>query len=134
MSITNEFSIMKLVWLQNFTLQCFEFWDQIFPKRIFLTQNRKSSYHYWILHIQLRLCSKFLLKMTILIFWTKVAQNCISKKIALLHVSMVIIYYINLISKVAKRHINTLVSILPLVAETIRNAVNIYFGKKLPLT
>ena len=45
---------------------------------------------------------------------------------------MVITYYINLIRKVANRHSNTSVSILLLVAETIRNAVNIYFAKTLP--
>ena len=52
------------------------------------------------------------------------------QKIALLFVSMVITYFINLIRKVANRHNNTSVSIL-LVAETLRNADNIYFAKKI---
>ena len=63
------------------TLTSFEFWDHIFPKRVFLVQNRQSSYHNWILHIRLRLGSKFQLKMTILIFWKKFAQNWFSKKL-----------------------------------------------------
>ena len=44
---------------------------------------------------------------------------------------MVITYFINLIRKVVNRHNNTSVSILLLVAETIRNAENIYFAKKI---
>ena len=47
---------------------------------------------------------------------------------------MVITYYINLIWKVANRHNNTSVSILLLIAEAIKNAVNIYFAKNLPLS
>ena len=112
------------------TLTSFEFWDHIFPKRVFLVQNRQSSYHNWILHIRLRLGSKFQLKMTILIFW-QVCPKLVFQKIALLFVSMVITYFINLIRKVANRHNNTSVSILLLVAETIRNAENIYFAKRI---
>ena len=79
-NITNEFWIFKLVWVPNFTLKSVEFWDQICPKRVFQVKNRKSSYHNWILHIRLSLVSKFQLKMTILIFWAKFAQNWFSKK------------------------------------------------------
>ena len=77
----NEFCIFKSVSVPNFTWNNFEFWDQIFPKRVFLVQNRKSSHHNWILHIWLRLGSKFQFKLTILIFWTKFAQNWYSKKL-----------------------------------------------------
>ena len=61
-------------------------------------------------------------------FLDQIPPKLIFQKIALLHVSMVITYYINLIHKVANRHNNTSVSILLLVAEVIRNAVNIYFA------
>ena len=37
--------------------------------------NRKSEHHHWILHIRISLANKFLLKLTILIFWTKFAQK-----------------------------------------------------------
>ena len=59
-----------------------QFWilRQVFTKRVFLVQNRKSSHHNWILHIRLRLGSKFQLKLTILIFWTKFAEKWYSKK------------------------------------------------------
>ena len=63
------------------TLNSLEFWDQIFPKRVFLVQNRKSSHHNWILHIWLRLGSKFQVKLAILISWTKFAQNWYSNKL-----------------------------------------------------
>ena len=77
----NEFCIFKLVSLPNLTLSSFEFLDQIFQKRVFLVQNRKISHHNWNLHIWLRLGSKFKLKLTILIFWSKIAQNWYSKKL-----------------------------------------------------
>ena len=47
---------------------------------------------------------------------------------------MVITYYINPTRKMANRGNNTSVPILFLVAETIRNTVNIQFAKNLPLT
>ena len=37
--------------------------------------NRKSEHHHWILHIRISLGTKFLLQLTILIFWTKFAQS-----------------------------------------------------------
>ena len=80
-NISNEFCMFKLVWGPNFTLKSFKFWDQIFPKSIFLVQNRKSPYHNWILHIRFRLGSKFQLKMTTLIFGGKFVQNWFPKKL-----------------------------------------------------
>ena len=38
-------------------------------------KNGKSEHHYWILHIRISLGTKFLLKLTILIFLTKFAQK-----------------------------------------------------------
>ena len=64
----NEFCIFKLALVPNFTLNSFEFWDQTFPKRVFLVHNRKSSHRNLILHIRLRRGSKFQSKLTILIF------------------------------------------------------------------
>ena len=67
-------------------------------------------------------------------FLGQICLKLVFQKIALLHVSMAITYYIKLIRKVANRHDNVSVSLLRLVAEAIRNAVNIYFAKNLPLT
>ena len=79
--VFNEFCIFKFVSVPNFTSNSFELWDQIFPKRVFLVQNKKSSHHNWILHIWLRLGSKFQLKLPIFTFWTKFVQNWYSKKL-----------------------------------------------------
>ena len=72
--------------------------------------------------------------MTILIFLDQICPKLVFQKIALLHVFMVITYYINPTRKMANRDNNTSVPILLLVAETIRNTVNIQFAKNLPLT
>ena len=77
----SEFYIFKSVSVPNFTLNSCEFWDQSFPKRVCLVQNRKSWHPNWILHIWLRLGSKFQFKLTILIFWTKFSQNWYCKKL-----------------------------------------------------
>ena len=53
----------------------FDFLDQTCPKRLFPLQNRKKWYHHWILYIRISLGTKFQLKLTILIFWTKLAQK-----------------------------------------------------------
>ena len=53
----------------------FDFWDQICPKMAFLVENRKSEHHHGILHIQISQGTKFLLKLKILTFSTKFAQN-----------------------------------------------------------
>ena len=49
--------------------------DQICQKRVFLVSSRKSEYYHWILYIRISLGTKFQLKVTILIFWTKFAQK-----------------------------------------------------------
>ena len=72
---------IQIILSTKFYVNSFEFFDQMFSKRVFLFQNRKSSQRNWILHIRLRLGSKFHLKLTILIFWTKFNQNWYSKKL-----------------------------------------------------
>ena len=47
---------------------------------------------------------------------------------------MVITYYGKLIRKMANRHNHISVSLLLLVAQAIRNTVNIFFANNLPLT
>ena len=48
---------------------------QIYPKRIFLIENRKSEHYHWVLHIRISLGTNFQSKFTVLILWTKFAQN-----------------------------------------------------------
>ena len=133
-NITNEFCIFKLVWVLNFYFKQFWILRPNFSKKSISGPNRKSSHHHWILHIRLRLGFKFQLKLTILIFWTNFFPTLVFQKIALLQVPVVITYYGKLIRKMANRHNHISVSLLLLVAETIRNTVNIYFANNLPLT
>ena len=53
----------------------FGFLDQIFPKTVFPFKNRKNEHHHWILHAKISVGTKFQLKVTILMFWTKFAQK-----------------------------------------------------------
>ena len=55
----------------------FDCLDQTCPKWAFLVENRKIEHLLWILH-RCDLGTKFQLKLTILIFWTKFAQKVIS--------------------------------------------------------
>ena len=72
---TIEFCIFELIFVSNFTLNNFEFLDQICPRKIFMVKNRKSEHHHWIPHIQISLGTKFQLKLTILIFLTRFTQK-----------------------------------------------------------
>ena len=63
--ITMEFCIFELVKVPNFTLNNFEFWDQICPKWVFLVKNRESEHRHWVLHISTRLGTIFYFKQ----FW-----------------------------------------------------------------
>ena len=45
---------------------------------MYMVKNRKSEHRYWILHIRISLGTKFQLKRTILILWTKFAQKGLS--------------------------------------------------------
>ena len=58
------------VWNNNFSSL-----DQICPKMVFLLKSRKGHHHYWILHLQINLRTKFQIKIAILHWWTKFAQN-----------------------------------------------------------
>ena len=49
--------------------------DQICPSWAFPVKNEKSEQQHWILYIRISLGIKFHLKMTILIFWTKLSQT-----------------------------------------------------------
>ena len=62
-------SIFVSLWTNNF-----EFFDQI-GRMIFMVKNSKSEHHLWILHSQISLGTKYLIKLTILMFWTKFAQK-----------------------------------------------------------
>ena len=53
----------------------FDFLKKNYQKRTPPFKNRKSEHHHWILHIWVRLSTKFQLKMTIFNFWTKLAQK-----------------------------------------------------------
>ena len=53
--------------------------DQIYQKRVFLVENRKSEH--WILHMRIALGTKFHLRLTILMFWAEfVYRGCFSSK------------------------------------------------------
>ena len=49
--------------------------DQIFPKKVFPVEKRKSEHHHGNLHIWISLSTKFQLKLIILSFWTKFSQK-----------------------------------------------------------
>ena len=76
MNNTIECCIFELFWVLNFSLNWqFLFLEQICSKRVFLVESRKSEHQHWILHIRISLVTKFRVKMTILIFWTKFIQK-----------------------------------------------------------
>ena len=72
---TIEFCIFELVFVSNFTLNNFEFLDQICPRKIFMVKNRKSEHHHWIPLIQISLGTKFQLKLKMLTFLTRFTQK-----------------------------------------------------------
>ena len=72
-NIMIEFCIFEIVYVPNFSLnwQVGFFWPNL-PKKCVSGLNRKSEHDHWILHVRISLGTKFQLKLTILIFWTKV--------------------------------------------------------------
>ena len=59
-SMTIEFSIFKLVKILKFSFQQqFSFLRPSLPKNSISTPKHKSQYHYWIVHIQIGLNTKF---------------------------------------------------------------------------
>ena len=80
---------------------------------------------HWALHIWIILGTKFQLKLTILIFWTKFLKKCISgmkqKNHSFASVYSRYLYYIKLFRMGANRHNSILMSLLLLITETIMN-------------
>ena len=76
MNTTNKFCIFKSVYIPNFSLnwQFYFFWPDL-PKKLFPIEKWKSEHHYWILRVWISQGTKFHLKLTILIFWTKFTQR-----------------------------------------------------------
>ena len=73
---TIKFFILKLVFVSNFTLnKQFWYFGSNLPKKVFPIKNWKSEHNHWIPHIQISLGTKFPLKLTILIFWTRFSQK-----------------------------------------------------------
>ena len=73
---TIEFCILKLVWVQNFSLN-WQFWcfSKICPKRVFSFKNEKSEGNHRIVNNRINLGMKFDLQLTSLIFWKKNHQK-----------------------------------------------------------
>ena len=71
-----EYCIFELVYVTNFSLK-WQFWvfEPDLPKKGVSGLNRKSEQCHWILHIRISLGTKFHIKLTISIFWTKFAQK-----------------------------------------------------------
>ena len=73
---TTECCIFELVFISNFTLnKQFWFFDQIYPRQVFMFKNRKSEHYHWIPLIQISLGTKLKLKLTILIFFDQICPK-----------------------------------------------------------
>ena len=100
----------------------FELWDQTYPKRVFPFKNGKSEHHHWIVHIRICLGTKFHLKLTLLIIWTKFVKKgyfWYKAEESLLRASIVVTSQIKLFPSETHRHNNILMSFTFLVAEII---------------
>ena len=79
MNTALEFWKFELASLSNFSLNwLFLFFETNLPKRGASNRKQqwtKSGQRHWILHIWIRLATKFQLKFTILSFWTKFTQK-----------------------------------------------------------
>ena len=87
------------------------------PKKSIFGRNGKN--HHRIVHIRISLDTKFQLKLTIFIFQTQFAivKN---RKIWLLHVSMIVTYYIKVFRTETDRQNGFLMSLHLIVAETTK--------------
>ena len=75
-TITIKFYILEILGNKfQLKLTTLHFWKKFAIIRIFSFKNRKSEHHHRILHIWVRLSTKFQLKLIISIFLTKVAQK-----------------------------------------------------------
>ena len=69
-----EFCIFKLFLAPNFSLNWkFWFFGPHLTQKGISNRKQKSEHHYWILYIWISLSTKFQVKLTVLIFWTKFA-------------------------------------------------------------
>ena len=79
MNTTIQFYLFELVQVPSFGLNWhFLFFGVNFPKKGIpglSNTEKKNENHRWILHIRISLDTKFQLKLTILIFWTKFTQK-----------------------------------------------------------
>ena len=75
MEIAIEFCMFELVFVSNFTLKNFEFFHQIYSRRIFMVKNRKIENHHGILQIRIGLITRFQFQLIILSVWTKFTQK-----------------------------------------------------------
>ena len=64
-SIAIAFCIFELLWVPNFTLHNFEFWEQICPEGVFSVKNEKTEHLHSILYSRVSLVTKFYSKQ----FW-----------------------------------------------------------------
>ena len=71
-----EFCIIELVKVSSFTLNSkyWQFGPNLHKKGVSI-RKQKTEQHHWIQHIRISLGIKFHLKLTILIFWTKLSQT-----------------------------------------------------------
>ena len=76
MNTANKFCLFKSVRIPNFSLkwQLQIFWPNL-PNKVFPVENLKIEQHHLILYIWISQGTKFLLKLTILIFLTKFTQR-----------------------------------------------------------
>ena len=77
--------------------------------------------------------TKFLIKLTIFIFWPKREFPVENRKIAIVRASMVVTYYIKLFRTRADRYSGILMSLLLLVAETINVVLSLLHHIKIKL-
>ena len=80
MNTTNKFYLFKSVYIPNFSLKWqFEiFWPNL-PNKVFQVENLKIDHHHWILYIWISPGTKFLLKLTILIFYPNFPKEYLVK-------------------------------------------------------
>ena len=125
-SKTEKMNIVIKFYIFIFSLSWqFWFFGPSLPKRGNSSQKRRSEHHHWILHIKISLGTKFYLKLTILIFLFY--QICAKRefpvengKIIFVHASMVVSYSIKFFRTGTNRQHGILMSLLFVVAETIK--------------
>ena len=78
-NITVKFCIFELVLVPNFSLnRQFPVLGPNLPEKVFLVESGRNEYHHWILHIRIRLATKFQPKLTISIFSDQICPKTVS--------------------------------------------------------